>query len=211
MNAKKYGIIAATLSAMIGISGAVATSAHADGVNWSAIAQCESGNDWSINTGNGYYGGLQFSESTWIAEGGQKYAAYPNEASESEQIAIASGMSLSNWPVCGARAGSSGSYSAQTTSPTYKTYKAVRTPYRAPVQKAIDYGTPACPDWLNSYKVKAGDSLSSIAREDSSTQTTITWEEIYNDNLTVIGSNPNLIYTGQYLCVPLVKNSELTD
>src|SRR4029453_7581735 len=44
-------------------------------VNWDAVAQCESGGNWSINTGNGYYGGLQFSRSTWKAYGGTKYAS----------------------------------------------------------------------------------------------------------------------------------------
>lgn len=78
----------------------VATSAKADGgVNWDAIAQCESGGNWSINTGNGYYGGLQFSLSTWKANGG---VGMPHQASRAEQIRIASGMSLSNWPHCGA-------------------------------------------------------------------------------------------------------------
>jgi hypothetical protein len=75
--------------------------AHADtGVNWDAIAQCESGGNWSINTGNGYYGGLQFSLATWRANGG---VGLPSQASREEQIRIASGMSLSNWPVCGKR------------------------------------------------------------------------------------------------------------
>lgn len=79
----------------------LATSAKADGgVNWDAIAQCESGGNWSINTGNGYYGGLQFSLATWRANGG---VGMPNQASREEQIRIASGMSLSNWPVCGRR------------------------------------------------------------------------------------------------------------
>jgi hypothetical protein len=71
------------------------------GVNWDAIAQCESGGNWSINTGNGYYGGLQFSHSTWIAYGGGRYADNAHLTSRENQIAIASGMSLSHWPHCG--------------------------------------------------------------------------------------------------------------
>lgn len=81
----------------------VETANQNDGVNWDAIAQCESGGDWSINTGNGYYGGLQFSHSTWIARGGGQFAENANLTSRENQIAIASGMSLSNWPVCGRR------------------------------------------------------------------------------------------------------------
>jgi Transglycosylase-like domain len=75
-------------------------------VNWYAIAQCESGGNWAADTGNGFYGGLQFTLSTWDAYGGQQYAAMPNEASASAQIAIAekvlAGEGIGAWPVCGA-------------------------------------------------------------------------------------------------------------
>lgn len=71
------------------------------GVNWDAIADCESGGNWSTNTGNGYYGGLQFSHSTWIAYGGGRYAENAHLTSRENQIAIASGMGLSHWPHCG--------------------------------------------------------------------------------------------------------------
>jgi LysM repeat protein len=76
------------------------------GVNWSAIAACESGGNWSINTGNGYYGGLQFTQQTWLAYGGGQYAPTANLASAGEQIAVAervaADVGLSAWPVCGA-------------------------------------------------------------------------------------------------------------
>jgi hypothetical protein len=71
------------------------------GVDWYAIAQCESNGDWHINTGNGYYGGLQFSHSTWIAYGGGAYAENAHLTSRENQIAVASGMGLSHWPHCG--------------------------------------------------------------------------------------------------------------
>jgi hypothetical protein len=56
---------------------------------WNKIAKCESGGRWSINTHNGYYGGLQFSLSTWRSAGGSKFAKYPNKASKREQIHVA--------------------------------------------------------------------------------------------------------------------------
>jgi nucleoid-associated protein YgaU len=56
---------------------------------WNAVAQCESSGNWAINTGNGYYGGLQFSQSTWNAYGGQQYAARADLATREEQIAVA--------------------------------------------------------------------------------------------------------------------------
>lgn len=73
-------------------------------VNWDAIAQCESGGNWSINTGNGYYGGLQFTAGTWRANGGSGSAA---NASREEQIRVAENVLRSQgiraWPVCGRR------------------------------------------------------------------------------------------------------------
>ncbi len=73
------------------------------GTAWDRIAQCESGGNWAANTGNGYYGGLQFSLSTWHAYGG---TGYPNEHSREDQIAVAERVAAAEggygaWPVCG--------------------------------------------------------------------------------------------------------------
>jgi resuscitation-promoting factor RpfE len=79
-------------------------TANADSVNWDAIAACESGGNWAINTGNGYYGGLQFSMGTWRANGG---SGSPHAASKSEQIRVAENVLASQgigaWPSCGGR------------------------------------------------------------------------------------------------------------
>ena len=78
---------------------------------WDQIAACESGGNWAINTGNGYYGGLQFLLSTWQLNGGTQYAAYPHQASREAQIAVAervvaaSGGSYSAWGGCAASLG----------------------------------------------------------------------------------------------------------
>jgi hypothetical protein len=69
-------------------------------INWYAIARCESGGNWHINSGNGYYGGLQFSYGTWLGAGGGRYAPRADLATAAEQIAIASTLSLGNWPYC---------------------------------------------------------------------------------------------------------------
>jgi resuscitation-promoting factor RpfB len=81
-----------------------------DTSTWDALAECESGGDWSINTGNGYYGGLQFNYETWHAYGGGAYAEYPNDASREQQIAIAEKVRDANggygaWPACAAELG----------------------------------------------------------------------------------------------------------
>ena len=83
-----------------------AAPASSGGANWSAIAACESGGNWSANTGNGFYGGLQFTQQTWLAYGGGQYAASANLASPAEQIAVAqrvlAAQGIGAWPVCGA-------------------------------------------------------------------------------------------------------------
>jgi uncharacterized protein YabE (DUF348 family) len=77
---------------------------------WDSLAQCESGGNWSINTGNGFYGGLQFTRSTWLAYGGGQYAPTANLASREQQIAIASKVrdargGYGDWPACSAKLG----------------------------------------------------------------------------------------------------------
>ena len=67
-----------------GMIAATTTSASA-ATGWDEVAACESGGDWSINTGNGYYGGLQFSQQTWEGYGGTQYAATADQASKSQQ------------------------------------------------------------------------------------------------------------------------------
>ncbi len=80
------------------------TAAADSGVNWDAVAACESGGNWTINTGNGYYGGLQFTIGTWHANGG---SGSPHTASRSEQIRVAENVlrtqGIGAWPVCGRR------------------------------------------------------------------------------------------------------------
>ena len=76
-----------------------------NGLNWDGVASCESGGNWSDNTGNGYYGGLQFDISTWDANGGAQYASRPDLATREEQISVATTLydsaGSSPWPVCG--------------------------------------------------------------------------------------------------------------
>lgn len=77
------------------------------GLNWDALAACESGGNWHINTGNGFYGGAQFDSGTWLSNGGGQYAPRADLATRDQQIAIATKVynarGSSPWPVCGAR------------------------------------------------------------------------------------------------------------
>lgn len=77
---------------------------------WDRLAQCEAGGNWAANTGNGYYGGLQFLHSTWLSNGGGAYADYPHQASREEQIAIATKLrdargGYGAWPGCARKLG----------------------------------------------------------------------------------------------------------
>src|ERR1700689_3748427 len=93
--------------AVIG-GGGIALAGHAAAApdsEWDRVAACESGGNWGINTGNGYHGGLQFSQGTWAAHGGGEYASSANQATRDQQIAVAERVLASQgrgaWPVCG--------------------------------------------------------------------------------------------------------------
>ncbi|AKZ56196.1 Secreted protein [Streptomyces ambofaciens ATCC 23877] len=96
------GVTGAAVAAPLMAAG---NASAATASEWDAVAQCESGGNWSINTGNGYYGGLQFSASTWAGYGGTQYASTADQASKAQQIEIAekvlAGQGKGAWPVCG--------------------------------------------------------------------------------------------------------------
>jgi hypothetical protein len=82
---------------------------YSGGSVWDDLAQCESGGNWSINTGNGYYGGLQFSYGTWHGYGGGEFAEYPHQATREEQIVVAERLRADRgyapWPSCRVKLG----------------------------------------------------------------------------------------------------------
>jgi nucleoid-associated protein YgaU len=186
--------------AVIGVPLAVATApAQADPVNWDAVAQCESGGNWGTSTGNGYYGGLQFSQGTWQANGG---SGNPANASRAEQIRVAENVLQSQgigaWPVCGARSGSSGGGS-HSSAPRQQQQSSSQgsadesTSYQAPQQAAPVRSVLAKSNPKGDYTIKAGDSLSKIAREH---KVKGGWQALFAKNKQFIG-DPNLILVGQ--------------
>lgn len=96
---KKCAIAVGGIALLLGPSAGVA---HADSVDWDAVAECESGGNWHADTGNGFYGGLQFKESTWKENGG---VGNPADASRAQQIAVAERVLDTQgpeaWPKCG--------------------------------------------------------------------------------------------------------------
>ncbi|MCX5437821.1 MULTISPECIES: transglycosylase family protein [unclassified Streptomyces] len=205
----------ATLAGVAGAAVAVplmgATGASAATTSeWDAVAQCESGGNWSINTGNGYFGGLQFSSSTWAAYGGTAYASSADKASKAQQIAVAEKVLASQgkgaWPSCGVglSAASTGSAPAaapqkqeRTEQPTTRSQQ--RTAPAAPKQQAKKtVETPAgkkVKKGDGEYKVKAGDTLSTIAEEHG---TKGGWAKLFKLNKDIV-EDADLIYPGQQL------------
>lgn len=102
------GAILAGLIAAAPLATALPASA-ASASTWDTVAKCESSGNWKANTGNGFYGGLQFTASTWAAFGGTAYAPKAHQATREQQIAVAEKVLKAQgpkaWPVCSKKAG----------------------------------------------------------------------------------------------------------
>ncbi|MFF3842453.1 transglycosylase family protein [Streptomyces sp. NPDC001930] len=201
------------------------TASAATVSEWDTVAACESGGNWSINTGNGYYGGLQFSASTWAAYGGTAYAATANQASKSQQIAIAekvlAGQGKGAWPSCGVGLSSASpstgaveSAPQQSTQQPKQERKAEQPTTRSEQRQAPKKATQqqAAPQAAakktvttptgkkvkkgdGEYKVVAGDTLSKIAQAHGVKGG---WAKLFELNKDVV-ENADLIYPGQQL------------
>ncbi|MEU6301897.1 transglycosylase family protein [Streptomyces chartreusis] len=211
---------AARAIAVVGVTGAAAVAAPlmaagsasaATASEWDAVAQCEAGGNWSINTGNGYYGGLQFSASTWAAYGGTQYAATADQATKAQQIAIGekvlAGQGKGAWPNCGtglssaAYNGSSAgsSQSTESTTRSSEQQSASRSADRPAAKKSTKTVTTPTGKKVKKgdgeYKVVKGDTLSSIAAEHDVKGG---WEKLFKLNKDIV-EDANLIYPGQQL------------
>jgi LysM repeat protein len=158
--------------------GVLSGSAQAAEHNWDGVAECESGGNWSINTGNGYYGGLQFSQSTWEGYGGLQYASRADLATKDQQIAVAEltlvGQGIGAWPTCGR-------------------YLTEGTSEPAPV--AAPVAATAATSSAGTYTVQAGDTLAKIATAQGVEGG---WQALWERNRALI-ADPNRIYVGQVL------------
>ncbi|MFF8962750.1 transglycosylase family protein [Streptomyces globisporus] len=188
-----------------------ASAGAASGEVWEKVAACESSGNWAVNTGNGYYGGLQFSGSTWAAFGGTQYAPRADLATREQQIAIAErvldGQGPGAWPTCSVRAGLTRGGDAPGTTPETgtapqsagsRTAQAAAAPQSAPPRQARPAeATPThVPGKRDAYTVASGDSLSGIA---SAQRVAGGWKGLYAANRTVVGGDPDLIFPGQRL------------
>lgn len=170
----------------VGATVAVAGTANAAPESaWDRLAQCESGGNWQINTGNGYYGGLQFSLRTWRAFGG---TGMPHQASKAQQIAVAertlAAQGWNAWPSCSRKTGVRG----------YDASPGGTVRASAPAPAAAPAAAPVAKNGAD-YTVVAGDTLSRIAAKENVPGG---WQAIYQRNTDVL-SNPNVLRVGQQL------------
>ncbi len=178
---------------------------------WEKVAECESGGDWRINTGNGYFGGLQFLQSTWEAYGGTAYAPRADLATKDQQIAVAeavlAGQGPGAWPVCSAQAG----LTQDGVDPAIDPDTGMDTQQDAE-QDADGQGGQGGQDVesrqaagatdqqgsadTDTYRVVSGDTLFGIAL---SHDVAGGWQTLYDLNRETVGGNPDLIFPGQRL------------
>ncbi|MFJ4125072.1 transglycosylase [Streptomyces sp. FT05W] len=209
----------ATLAGVTGAAVAVplmgATGASAASVaTWDAVAQCESGGNWSINTGNGYYGGLQFSQSSWAAAGGTQYAARADLATKDQQIAAAEKLLDLQGPGAWSCAGAggltndgvdpgvdTGSAKNGDTDPQAAPERKAEQPTTRSEKRTAPEKTVTTPTGQKvekgdgEYKVKAGDTLSKIADAE---KVKGGWEKLFKLNDDIV-DDANLIFPGQQL------------
>jgi len=195
------GGLAATGVALAGAVLVPTAANAADGATWDALAQCESGGNWAIDTGNGYYGGLQFSMATWQANGG---VGNPADASREEQIRVAENVLATQgwgaWPACSAQIGATGTAEPTQSAPASSAPapEAAAAPAQPAAAPAPTYALPDVEPSDEVHTVEAGDTLFDIAQEhglDSG------WLGILAVNQDTI-SDPDVILVGQELVLP---------
>jgi len=208
--AARRGITLAAVSmASVALSATAANAAAPANTTtsvWDSLAQCESSGNWGTNTGNGYSGGLQFSQSTWAAHGGAGSAA---NASREQQIAVAQKVQASQgwgaWPACAAKLGLSGGAVAPQSAVTPRRTVAVSTPASVPVRQVAPKAAVPAPRHVapvsvsgQTYTIRSGETLSTIAEK---LNIAGGWHSLADANTATI-SNPDRVYPGQVLQLP---------
>ncbi|NLU69191.1 transglycosylase family protein [Streptomyces sp. HNM0574] len=180
-----------------------AGSAQAASVDtWDKVAQCESGGDWSINTGNGFSGGLQFTQSTWAGHGGTQYAPSADQATKDQQIAVAEKVLASQgptaWPNCGPKAGLTQNSGSPDVNPDGQADSGAQQEQAPAPKKAEPEQKPAPKQQggTTTYKVVRGDTLAKIADAE---HVDGGWKKLYETNRDTVGGNPDVIIPGQKL------------
>lgn len=195
-------LLAALVGALAAMLLATAGGAQAASVDtWENVAQCESSGNWHINTGNGYYGGLQFSQSSWRAAGGTHYAPRADLATKPQQIAVAERLLDMQGPrawSCADEGGLTGSAPRADVHPQGPRHWGaddhdVASGGSQATHAQQQPSSHAQTSHAGTYTVKSGDTLSKIARAHGTT-----WRQLYHANASSV-HNPDLIFPGQQL------------
>ena len=200
--ARAAGAVVATLGAAAVATAAMATPADAAAkfAVWDRVASCESSNNWHINTGNGFYGGLQFTAGTWAAYGGHRYAWQANGASRLQQIEVARRVLASQgpgaWPVCGPRAGLTRRDGHATSRPLPANPRRAESKHHRRL-RAVHHVRHHAHGFVR-YRVRPGDTLAKIARRH---HVAGGWRHLFRINRDRI-HNPNALYAGEVIRLP---------
>lgn len=190
--------------ARMAVAGAVvaapmALAAPANAADWDSLAECESSGDWTANTGNGYYGGLQFDPSTWSAYGGDEHAANANDASREQQIEIAEkvldAQGANAWPGCTEQQDWTSGSTEDTTESTpdeEATYE-VASAEEQPAEEQQEQVPTQAPE--GDYTVQVGDTLGKIGEKFG-----VDHHSVFEQNADLL-EDPNMIFPGQQLSI----------
>ncbi|WP_424210881.1 transglycosylase family protein [Streptomyces sp. BI20] len=206
---------------------------------WDAVASCESDNNWQINSGNGFYGGLQFTQSTWREYGGTVYAARADLATKSQQVAVAEkvlkGQGPGAWPICSKKAGlarggpapdlegrtqvgagtpkatpsAKPSASASPRASATPTPKPKVTLREEPAPRKTATPTPTDTTVLPNPYVVAPGDSLSAIAVDQRVEGG--WQALYETNRSTVGADPNLIFPGQRLTLRVTIGGNVKD
>lgn len=213
LNTSKVTVVGAVMAAA---SVVVAPSAFAQ--DWDELAQCESSGNWQYPGTNGYYGGLQFKDSTWDAYGGEKYAPTADKATREQQIAIAektlAGQGHGAWPGCSGSTNWEGGSTAPVNPMPRTVPDEVPSAVTGTVPKVTEsvptYQPPAMPADVRvtlrtepagpgEYRIESGDSLTEIGLNHR-----VDWPVVFEANRDVV-EHPDWIFPGEILEIPVIK------
>ena len=188
------------------VAAPIAVSAPANAADWDSLAKCESSGNWSANTGNGFSGGLQFTQSTWKAYGGGQYASNAKDASREEQIQVAEkvlqAQGTKAWPGCSSKtswssgssdSSSSSSSSSSKSSSAKSSSSSDSSKKSSSSKKSTSSKSSSVRSQGADYTVQQGDTLGKIAQKYG-----VKYQDVFERNTNTL-KDPNTIFPGQQL------------
>ena len=175
----------------------IAVSAPANAADWDSLAKCESSGNWSANTGNGFSGGLQFTQSTWKAYGGGQYASNAKDASREEQIQVAEkvlqAQGTKAWPGCSSKTSWSSGSSDSSSSKSSSAKSSSSSDSSKKSSSSKQGKSSSVRSKGADYTVQQGDTLGKIAQKYG-----VKYQDVFERNSNTL-KDPNTIFLGQQL------------